>query len=37
MERDHFEDPGLNDWMTLDDNVKKEDGKVWTGFTQLGI
>jgi hypothetical protein len=25
--RDHFEDLGLNDWMTLDENVKKEDGE----------
>jgi len=34
-ERDHFEGLGLNDWITLDENVKKEDGRVWTGITQL--
>jgi len=33
-ERDHFEDLGLNDWMT-DENVKKEDGRVWPVISQL--
>jgi hypothetical protein len=34
-ERDNFEDLGLNDWMILDEIIKKEDGRVWTGITQL--